>query len=401
MDLIFRCIEWLTETAALVGVPEPHRSWVAMVLLWAGVAVVVVLGFVLARRLLRNVAGKTAPKIEPAVEEPAVEEPVVEEPVVEEPAVEEPAVEEPVGLLLRMRAGLAKTQASLVGRIDALLRGSQGVDEDLLEDLEEILITADLGMKTTQQLIQSLEARLAKGQASDPAAIRIALKEEIRQRLARESAPMDLQRATPFVIMVVGVNGVGKTTTIGKLAHQFVRQGKKVVVGAGDTFRAAAAEQLEVWGQRAGVDVIRQSAGSDPAAVAFDAIKAAQARKADVLLLDTAGRLHNKVHLMEELKKIRRVLDREMPGAPHETLLVIDATTGQNALVQARLFQESVAVSGVALTKLDGTARGGMLVAIGDELGLPIHFVGIGEGLEDLRPFDPDLFVEALFREDG
>ena len=381
MDLIFRCIEWLTETAALVGVPEPHRSWVAMVLLWAGVAVVVVLGFVLARRLLRNVAGKTAPKIEPAVEEPAVEE--------------------PVGLLLRMRAGLAKTQASLVGRIDALLRGSQGVDEDLLEDLEEILITADLGMKTTQQLIQSLEARLAKGQASDPAAIRIALKEEIRQRLARESAPMDLQRATPFVIMVVGVNGVGKTTTIGKLAHQFVRQGKKVVVGAGDTFRAAAAEQLEVWGQRAGVDVIRQSAGSDPAAVAFDAIKAAQARKADVLLLDTAGRLHNKVHLMEELKKIRRVLDREMPGAPHETLLVIDATTGQNALVQARLFQESVAVSGVALTKLDGTARGGMLVAIGDELGLPIHFVGIGEGLEDLRPFDPDLFVEALFREDG
>ncbi len=386
MDLIFRCIEWLTETAALVGVPEPHRSWVAMVLLWAGVAVVVVLGFVLARRLLRNVAGKTAPKIEP---------------VVEEPAVEEPAVEEPVGLLLRMRAGLAKTQASLVGRIDALLRGSQGVDEDLLEDLEEILITADLGMKTTQQLIQSLEARLAKGQASDPAAIRIALKEEIRQRLARESAPMDLQRATPFVIMVVGVNGVGKTTTIGKLAHQFVRQGKKVVVGAGDTFRAAAAEQLEVWGQRAGVDVIRQSAGSDPAAVAFDAIKAAQARKADVLLLDTAGRLHNKVHLMEELKKIRRVLDREMPGAPHETLLVIDATTGQNALVQARLFQESVAVSGVALTKLDGTARGGMLVAIGDELGLPIHFVGIGEGLEDLRPFDPDLFVEALFREDG
>ena len=338
---------------------------------------------------------------EPAVEEPAVEEPAVEEPAVEEPAVEEPAVEEPAGLLLRMRAGLAKTQASFVGRIDALLRGRQGVDEELLEDLEEILITADLGMKTTQQLIQSLETRLAKGQATDPGALRSALKEEIRQRLLQESAPMDTLRATPFVIMVVGVNGVGKTTTIGKLAHQFMRQGKKVVVGAGDTFRAAAAEQLEVWGQRAGVDVIRQSAGSDPAAVAFDAIKAAQARKADVLLLDTAGRLHNKVHLMEELKKIRRVLDREMPGAPHETLLVIDATTGQNALVQARLFQEAVSVSGVALTKLDGTARGGMLVAIGDELGLPIHFVGIGEGIEDLRPFDPELFVEALFRQDG
>jgi fused signal recognition particle receptor len=201
--------------------------------------------------------------------------------------------------------------------------------------------------------------------------------------------------------MVVGVNGVGKTTTIGKLAHQLARQGKKVLLGAGDTFRAAAAEQLEVWGERAGVDVVRHAAGSDPAAVAFDAVQAAVARKADVLLLDTAGRLHTKVNLMEELKKVRRVLDRELPGAPHETLLVVDATTGQNALVQARLFQETVAVSGVALTKLDGTARGGMLVAIGDELGLPIRFVGIGEGIEDLRPFDPDMFVDALFRQGG
>jgi fused signal recognition particle receptor len=338
---------------------------------------------------------------EPAVEEPAVEEPAVEEPAVEEPAVEEPAVEEPAGLLRRMRVGLAKTQASLVGRIDALLRGRQGVDEELLEELEEILITADLGMKTTQQLIQALEVRLDKGQVDDPAALRSALKDEIRQRLEREPSSFDLERATPFVIMVVGVNGVGKTTTIGKLAHQFVRQGKKVLVGAGDTFRAAAAEQLEVWGQRAGVEVIRQAAGSDPAAVAFDAIKAAQARKADVLLLDTAGRLHTKVNLMEELKKIRRVLDREMSGAPHETLLVVDATTGQNALVQARLFQEAVSVSALALTKLDGTARGGMLVAIGEELGLPIHYVGIGEGIEDLRPFDADLFVEALFKQDG
>jgi fused signal recognition particle receptor len=486
MDLFFRCIEWLTQVAALMGVPALHQSLVAMIIFWVGSAVVVLLGIGVLRRVGQVFAGKAGQKVEPAVEkpaveepaveepaveepaveepvveepvveepvveepvvekpvvekpvvekpvvekpvvekpavekpavekpavekpavekpaveEPAVEEPAVEEPAVEEPAVEEPAVEEPAGLLLRMRAGLAKTQASFVGKIDALLRGRQGVDEELLEDLEEILITADLGMKTTQQLIQALEARLAKGQAKDPGALRNALKEEIRQRLLRESAPLDPQRATPFVIMVVGVNGVGKTTTIGKLAHQFMRQGKKVVVGAGDTFRAAAAEQLEVWGQRAGVDVIRQSAGSDPAAVAFDAIKAAKARKADVLLLDTAGRLHNKAHLMEELKKIRRVLDREMPGAPHETLLVIDATTGQNALVQARLFQEAVAVTGVALTKLDGTARGGMLVAIGDELGLPIHFVGIGEGIEDLRPFDPELFVEALFRQDG
>jgi fused signal recognition particle receptor len=196
---------------------------------------------------------------------------------------------------------------------------------------------------------------------------------------------------------VVGVNGVGKTTTIGKIAHQFVQQGKKVVLGAGDTFRAAAVEQLTIWGERTGAPVIRHGEGADPAAVAFDAVKAAMARGADVLLLDTAGRLHTKVNLMEELKKVRRVLDRELPGAPHETLLVLDASTGQNALNQARLFREAVQVSGLALTKLDGTAKGGMVVAIGTELGLPVRYVGIGEGVEDLRPFDPDLFVDALF----
>ena len=199
--------------------------------------------------------------------------------------------------------------------------------------------------------------------------------------------------------MVVGVNGVGKTTTIGKLARQFTAQGKRVVLGAGDTFRAAAAEQLAIWGERAGVEVIRHGEGADPAAVAFDAAKATLARKADVLILDTAGRLHTKVNLMEEMKKIRRVLGREIPGAPHETLLVLDATTGQNALIQARLFKEAVEVSGIALTKLDGTAKGGMVVAIGAELGLPVRYVGIGEGVDDLRPFDPDLFVDALFRE--
>lgn len=198
--------------------------------------------------------------------------------------------------------------------------------------------------------------------------------------------------------MVVGVNGVGKTTTIGKLAKQLTSQGKRVVLGAGDTFRAAAAQQLSVWGERAGAEVIRHDEGADPAAVAFDAIKAAIARKADVLILDTAGRLHTKVNLMEEMKKIRRVLHRELPGAPQETLLVLDATTGQNALVQARLFKEAVEVSGIALTKLDGTAKGGMVVAIGSELDLPVRFVGIGEGVDDLRTFDPDLFVEALFQ---
>jgi fused signal recognition particle receptor len=301
------------------------------------------------------------------------EEAVVPEPEPSTLEVPAPMEEAParISLFERVRAGLAKTQASLVGRIDSLLRGSKAM--------------------------QALEKRIARGEADSPEALRDILKDEIHQRLKLEAAPLDPGSASPFVIMVVGVNGVGKTTTIGKMAHQFAGQGKSVLLGAGDTFRAAAAEQLAVWGARAGVDVIRHESGSDPAAVAFDAVKAAIARKADVLILDTAGRLHTKVNLMEELKKIRRVLDRELPGAPHETLLVIDATTGQNALVQARLFQETVSVSGVALTKLDGTARGGMLVAIGNELGLPVRYVGIGEGIDDLRPFDPSLFVEALF----
>jgi fused signal recognition particle receptor len=331
-----------------------------------------------------------APEKEIALEEPAeAPEAVVE--------AEAPPIPPAVSLFERMRSGLAKTQASLVGRIDALLSGSRGVDADLLEELEEILISADFGMKTTQDLLQSLKKRVA---GDDPEALRDALKDEIATRLRLEAAPLDLNSASPFVIVVVGVNGVGKTTTIGKLAHQFSGEGKRVLLGAGDTFRAAAAEQLAIGGERAGVDVVRHAEGADPAAVAFDAAKAAVARKADVLILDTAGRLHTKINLMEELKKIRRVISREIPGGPHETLLVLDATTGQNALVQARLFQEAVAVSGIALTKLDGTARGGMVVAIGAELGLPVRYVGIGEGLDDLRPFDPDLFVAALFQRD-
>ncbi|MEZ4600015.1 MAG: signal recognition particle-docking protein FtsY [Syntrophotaleaceae bacterium] len=345
-----------------------------------------------------------APEVEapPPVEQMAppapAPEPEVEMPVpVEElpPVVEEAPAR--VSLFDRMRVGLAKTKTSLVGRIDDLLSGSSAIDEDLLEELEEVLVSADFGMKTTTDLMQSLEKRIGRGEAKKPEALRALLKEEIHRRLQMEASPLNPESSAPFVIMVVGVNGVGKTTTIGKIAHQFVEQGKTVLLGAGDTFRAAAAEQLTIWGERAGVNVISQKAGSDPAAVAFDAIKAALARKVDVLILDTAGRLHTKVNLMEELKKIRKVLDRELPGAPHETLLVVDATTGQNALVQAKLFQEAVAVTGLALTKLDGTARGGMIVAIGNELGLPVRYVGIGEGIDDLRPFDPTLFVEALF----
>jgi len=331
--------------------------------------------------------------VEPLEEPPA---PVTPEPVAVS-GHEAAAVGEPVSLFQRMRQGLAKTQSGLVGRIDSLLGGHAKVDDDLLEELEEVLITADLGMQTTQQLVTAIEEKLGRSEAADPQQVRQILQDEMIVRLAAVNSELDLTQSRPTVIMVVGVNGVGKTTTIGKLARLWAEQGKKVVLGAGDTFRAAAAEQLAIWGERAGVDVIRHTEGADPGAVAFDAAKAAVARKADILLLDTAGRLHNKANLMEELKKIRRILEREIPGAPHETLLVLDATTGQNALIQARLFKEAVEVNGLVLTKLDGTARGGIIVAIANDLQLPVRFVGIGEGADDLRPFEPEMFVKALF----
>ncbi len=431
MEWFSQLIKHLADLLGALGVPEAYRTITALGVVYI-LATLIVIGVIVGLWSL------TRPKRKPPVEKPAEKEepleqeapppeaeeaapaeevseeiekpeapevyppevplpPAEEEAVAEVPAEEVPA-ERPISLFDRMRTGLSKTQSALVGRVDALLGGRQKIDEDLLEDLEEILITADFGMKTTQEFIQALEQRIEKGKATDPAALRDILREEIRARLQAEAGPLDLDGNSPFVLMVVGVNGVGKTTTIGKLAHQFASQGKRVILGAGDTFRAAAAEQLTVWGQRAGVEVIRHAEGADPAAVAFDAAKAAVARKADILILDTAGRLHTKVNLMEELKKIRRVLAREIPGAPHETLLVLDATTGQNALSQARLFRETVEVSGIALTKLDGTAKGGIVVAIGAELDLPVRFVGIGEGLEDLRPFDPDLFVDALFQ---
>jgi fused signal recognition particle receptor len=438
MEWFSRWNSFVLELLAQAGVAEDKRAAIALAIFCALVILAGVLAGVLLMRLAGRLGAPPSVEEEPESPETLSQVPVEEAPVQHEeapaPVEEAPALVEEVPapereefappeeavvsesepsilevpapveetpdritLFERVRAGLAKTQASLIGRIDSLLRGSSIIDEDLLEELEEVLVTADFGMKTTADLMQALEKRIDGGEADSPEALRDILKDEIHQRLTLEAAPLDFGSASPFVIMVVGVNGVGKTTTIGKLAHQFVRQGKSVLLGAGDTFRAAAAEQLAVWGERAGVDIIRQDSGSDPAAVAFDAVKAAIARQVDVLILDTAGRLHTKVNLMEELKKIRRVLDRELSGAPHETLLVIDATTGQNALVQARLFQEAVAVSGVALTKLDGTARGGMLVAIGNELGLPVRYVGIGEGIDDLRPFDPSLFVEALF----
>lgn len=301
------------------------------------------------------------------------------------------------GLFGRLREGLAKTRESLLGKVEALFQGHPKIDEEFLESLEEILLGADFGMPVTQELIAALRRRLKTERDPDPRRLREIMAEEIAVRLQGDQ-PWTLSAQRPCVIMLVGVNGVGKTTTIGKLAAQFTSEGKRVVIGAGDTFRAAAAEQLQVWGERAGAEVIRHAEGADPGAVAFDAARAAVARGADVLLLDTAGRLHTKVNLMEELKKVRRVLAREIPGAPHETWLVLDATTGQNALAQARTFRAAVESTGIVLTKLDGTAKGGIVVAIGAELGIGVRFVGVGEKVADLRPFDAAEFVAALFQ---
>ncbi|MHB8709236.1 MAG: signal recognition particle-docking protein FtsY [Desulfuromonadales bacterium] len=304
-----------------------------------------------------------------------------------------------VGLFGRLREGLAKTRETLLGKVEALFQGHPKIDEDFLESLEEILLGADFGMLVTQELIATLRRRLKTERDPDPRRLREIMAEEIGSRL-QSGQPWSLPERRPCVIMLVGVNGVGKTTTIGKLAAQFVAEGKRVVIGAGDTFRAAAAEQLQIWGERAGAEVIRHAEGADPGAVAFDAARAAVARGADVLLLDTAGRLHTKVNLMEELKKVRRVLAREIPDAPHETWLVLDATTGQNALAQARTFRAAVEATGIVLTKLDGTAKGGIVVAISAELGLGVRFVGVGEGVDDLRPFNAAEFAADLFQKE-
>lgn len=318
--------------------------------------------------------------------------------VEEKPFIEERV--EPVekaGFFDRLKQGLTKTHESIVGRIDTLLLGKKQIDADTLEELEEILITADIGVKTTVELIRILEQRLKRNELQDGEALKAALKKEIADRLIQVDSPLDVSIARPFVILVIGVNGVGKTTTIGKLAAQYRLAGKKVLLAAGDTFRAAAAEQLEIWGERVGAEVVRHKEGADPSAVAFDACKAAVARACDVLLIDTAGRLHTKVNLMEEMKKIRRVIEREIPGAPHETLLVLDAATGQNALSQASLFKEAAQVTGLILTKLDGTAKGGVVVAVSHEFSLPVRYIGVGESVEDLREFEPQQFVEAIF----
>ena len=306
------------------------------------------------------------------------------------------------GWLTRLRSGLDKTRRALSGGLGTLLLGRKELDEDLLEELETRLLLADVGMSTVRVIIDGLTERIRRKELDDPQALYRALKAQLVDVLTPASVPLAIDTTRkPFVVLMVGVNGAGKTTTIGKLARRFQAQGHSVMLAAGDTFRAAAVEQLQVWGERHGVPVIAQKSGSDAASVIFDALQSARARGCDVLLADTAGRLHVKSNLMEELRKIVRVMQKLDPSAPHEVLLVLDAGTGQNGLAQARSFREAVGVSGVALTKLDGTAKGGIVFSVARELGLPIRYVGVGETAEDLREFDARDFVEALFADEG
>lgn len=294
-----------------------------------------------------------------------------------------------------MKEGLSKTRKGITGRIDELLRYYREIDDDFFDDLEETLIISDIGYETSNKIIEDLRKRVKDEKIGNVDQIKAILKENISQILEKDSKGLDLP--SPTVILVVGVNGVGKTTTIGKLANILRSNGKKVLLAAADTFRAAAAEQLEIWANRAGVDIVRHNEGSDPAAVVYDAIQAAKSRDRDVLICDTAGRLHNKKNLMNELEKIKRVIDREMPEAHREVLLILDATTGQNAISQASMFKDTVGITGIVLTKLDGTAKGGVVIAIKSQLDIPIYYIGVGEQMDDLQPFDPQAFAEGLF----
>lgn len=333
----------------------------------------------------------------------AAEEAVIVVPV-EEQAKEEIVQEQEKptkeGFFARLKRSLLKTKENLGSGFISLFRGKK-IDDDLFEELEEQLLIADVGVETTRKIIANLTEGASRKQLRDAEALYGLLKDEMGEILAKVDEPLNIEGKMPFVILMVGVNGVGKTTTIGKLARQFEQQGKSVMLAAGDTFRAAAVEQLQVWGQRNNIPVIAQHTGADSASVIFDAIQAAKSRNVDVLIADTAGRLQNKSHLMEELKKIVRVMKKLDEDAPHEIMLTIDASTGQNAISQAKLFHEAVGLTGITLTKLDGTAKGGVIFSVADQFGIPIRYIGVGERIEDLRPFKADDFIEALFaRED-
>ncbi len=333
-----------------------------------------------------------------AAEEAVIVVPVEEQ--AEEEIVQEQEKPTKEGFFARLKRSLLKTKENLGSGFISLFRGKK-IDDDLFEELEEQLLIADVGVETTRKIIANLTEGASRKQLRDAEALYGLLKDEMGEILAKVDEPLNIEGKMPFVILMVGVNGVGKTTTIGKLARQFEQQGKSVMLAAGDTFRAAAVEQLQVWGQRNNIPVIAQHTGADSASVIFDAIQAAKSRNVDVLIADTAGRLQNKSHLMEELKKIVRVMKKLDEDAPHEIMLTIDASTGQNAISQAKLFHEAVGLTGIALTKLDGTAKGGVIFSVADQFGIPIRYIGVGERIEDLRPFKADDFIEALFaRED-
>ena len=308
----------------------------------------------------------------------------------------EPKEEHKSGFFARLKSGLQKTRSSLSGGIENVVQGKAKVGPELLEELEETLLMADVGMNSTSFILEDLKKDVAKNRIRENEEILFQLKARMTEILSKNTKSLTFIKNRPLVILIVGVNGAGKTTTIGKLAQKWKKEGKNVLLAAGDTFRAAAVNQLQIWAERAGINCISQKSGADPSAVAYDAVKAAVSRHMDVVLIDTAGRLQTNQNLMEELKKVKRVIGKVLPGAPHETILVLDATIGQNSISQAKLFQEAIGLDGFVMTKLDGTAKGGVLFNLSEELKLPIHFIGVGEKAEDLQEFDPEKFVEAL-----
>ena len=351
------------------------------------------------QQFVEELADFVAEELEAEQEEEIVEETAAAE--LEAVPEEAPApVKEKKGFFARLKEGLDKTRKNILGGVDTVLGSFTKIDEDLFEELEEALIMADMGVQTTMDIVENLRQRVKKERATDPAVIKDMLIDEITAIL-QDGVEEEENLPSPTVMLVIGVNGVGKTTTIGKLSHNFKNEGKSVLLAAADTFRAAAIDQLEVWGQRAGIEVIKHEENADPAAVVFDAVHAARNRKTDLLICDTAGRLHNKKNLMEELRKISCVIEREYPAAHKETYLVLDATTGQNALQQAKVFMEVADITGIILTKLDGTAKGGIVVAIKSELKIPVRYIGVGEGIEDLQKFHAEDFAKALFGEEA
>lgn len=346
-----------------------------------------------------TVAEKPA-EVEPEIEEePTETEPVVEEePTETEPVVEEPVQEKKLGFFAKIKSGLSKTRDNILSSVDNVLKSFVKIDEDLFEELEEALIMADIGVETSLYIIEKLREKVKDERVTDPSEVKGLLVNVISEILEKDDEPLNMP--SPTVVLVIGVNGVGKTTTIGKLAHNYLTEGKTVLLAAADTFRAAAIDQLQIWGDRNNCEVIKHQENSDPAAVVFDAVNAAKARKTDILICDTAGRLHNKKNLMEELRKIAKVIDREYPEAHTEVFLVLDATTGQNAIQQAKLFKEVANITGLVLTKLDGTAKGGIVLAIKHDMNIPVRYIGVGEQINDLQPFNSKDFSKALFDEE-